>query len=368
MQMYLLVLKASTINDAFAQALTTLGFDPGLLTGGTQTSFGEWQAYGNVDSAGLTNGLAGQIVGDQAYIVALKSDKPDIQIVVPAFVRALNSVKIAGKKETVIESFADVEALAQQQVDHLAGSVSVAVVHKGKIVYSYAYGKANPLKGVTADTQTIYHFGSMTKPVTATALMQLVEQGKVDLDAWSGKYIPEFPKKWKVTVRELLDHSACMPDDKLLTGGLIARRGETLPSLEEAFSGYVKEDRDLGCEPGKTSQYANIHYLALARIVEEVSGESYETYVVDHILTPLEMKSTGFQLTEATDRYAKPQYPAGQIDKLIAELAAFHGPGLEAYFLGKSGAYDTMDDFRIPRPGAGWPARPATSPISCKCI
>ena len=53
------------------------------------------------------------------------------------------------------------------------------------------------------------------------------------------------------------------------------------------------------CEPGKVSQYANPHYLALARIIEEVSGEPYETYVVDHILTPLAMQSTDFQMVEA---------------------------------------------------------------------
>ncbi len=109
-----------------------------------------------------------------------------------------------------------------KQVDSLAGSVSVAVVHQDEIVYTYAYGEANPVEGIPADTQTIYQFGSMTKLFTASALMQLVEQGKVDLDAWPGKYIPEFPKSWKVTVRQLLDHSACMPDSDRLTMGLIA--------------------------------------------------------------------------------------------------------------------------------------------------
>ncbi len=55
-------------------------------------------------------------------------------------------------------------------------------MHRDKIVYTYAYGEANPAKGVAEDTQTIYKFGSMTKMVTASALMQLEEQGRVDLD------------------------------------------------------------------------------------------------------------------------------------------------------------------------------------------
>ena len=103
-----------------------------------------------------------------------------------------------------------------------------------------------------------------------------------------------FQKRWNVTVRQLLDHSACMPDSERLTHGLIAKPGESFAPLEEIFTTYVKDYPDLVCEPGKVSKYANPHYLALARIIEEVSGEPYETYVVDHILTPLAMESTQF--------------------------------------------------------------------------
>jgi CubicO group peptidase (beta-lactamase class C family) len=193
----------------------------------------------------------------------------------------------------------------------------------------------------------------MTKPFTATALMQLVEQGKVDLDAWPGEYIPEFPKGWKVTVRQLLDHSACMPDEARLVDGLIAERGESFPSLEEIFTNYVKDDLDLTCEPGEVFNYANAHYLALARIIEEVSGESYETYVVDHILTPLAMDSTHFQLVEAPERYAKGQYPTAKIDSLVAQLNEYRGPGHEDLILDKGESFSSVDDFRPLAPWGG---------------
>ena len=149
----------------------------------------------------------------------------------------------------------------------------------------------------------------------------------MDLDAWPGEYIPGFPERWKVTVRQLLDHSACMPDEERLTDGLIAKRGESFPPLEEIFTTYLKDNPELACEPGKISQYANAHYLALARIIEEVSGEPYETYVVDHILTPLAMDSTHFQIVEATERYAKGQYPTAKIDELVAQLNEYRGSG-----------------------------------------
>jgi CubicO group peptidase (beta-lactamase class C family) len=107
------------------------------------------------------------------------------------------------------------------------------------------------------------------------------------------------------------------------------------------------------CEPGKYSNYANSHYLALARIIEEVSGEPYETYVVDHILTPLAMQSTHFQLVEADKRYAKGQYPAARTDSLISQLNDYRGPGQEDLILKKGEPFTTMDDFRILPPWGG---------------
>jgi CubicO group peptidase (beta-lactamase class C family) len=353
MQMYLLVIKASTMSDAFSQAVAIAGFDPSLLSGGDIAIFGDWEAYATEDAAGITHALAGQIVGENAYVLTVKADEPGISPQNAATMRVLETMKISGKEDIAIESFADLEALVRKQVDGLAGSVSVAVLHKGEIVYTYVYGDADPVAGIAADTQTIYRYGSMTKPFTATALMQLEEQGLVDLDAWPGKYIPGFPEQWKVSVRQLLDHSACMPDNQLMTTGLIARRGESFPPLAEIFTAYMQGDPELACEPGKISQYANAHYLTLARIIEEVSGEPYETYVVDHILTPLAMDSTHFELVEATERYAKGQYPTDKVDNLVALLNEYRGPGQEDLVLQKGETFSTVDDFRPLAPWGG---------------
>jgi CubicO group peptidase (beta-lactamase class C family) len=353
---YILPLEAGTVEEAYSQAFEMLGFDPGLLKGGGFASFGDWQAYTRTDSAELTYGLAGQIVGSNAYVFVIKGDKPGVSPENAAVLRALTSIKIAGKNEmamTAIENYTDLETIVQKQIDSLAGSVSMAVMHQGEVVYTYVYGEANPVERILADTQTIYRYGSMTKPFTATALMQLVEQGLVDLDAWPGEYVPEFPEDWDVTVRQLLDHSACMPDEDRLTTGLIAQREESFPPLEEIFSAYVEDNLDLICGPGKYSNYANSHYLALARIIEEISGEPYETYVVEHILTPLKMDSTHFQLVEADERYAKGQYPAAKIDSLIAQLNEYRGPGQEELILQKGETFSTMEDFRVLPPWGG---------------
>ena len=356
MNMYMLVLPAGTIDEAFARAFGVLGFDPGLLTGGGFATFGDWEAYTQDDAAELTYGLAGQIVGDNAYVFVVRGDRPGVSPTNAAAMRALESTKITGKgesEEAAIESYADLEAMVRDRVDGLAGSASIAAVHQGEIVYTYVYGEADPIEGASADTGTIYRYGSMTKPVTAVALMQLVEQGLVDLDAWPGAYVPEFPERWDVTVRQLLDHSACMPDEERLVTGLIAGRGESFPSLEEIFTAYVGDDLELGCEPGKYSNYANAHYLALARIIEEVSGEPYEMYVVNHVLTPLGMEATHFQLVEPEERYAKGQYPTAKIDELVARLNEYRGPGQESLVLQRGDSFSTLDDFRPLAPWGG---------------
>ena len=360
LSMYLLVLKAGTVDDAFSQAFEAVGFDPGLLGGDSVTTFGDWHAYQQTDAAGLTYGLAGQIMGDNAYVMMIKTDKPGISVENVAVLHALTSIKIAGNDNMAIKGFSDVEDLIRKEVDRLAGSsLSVAVVHQDQIVYTYAYGQANPAAGIPADTGTIYQYGSMTKVVTASALLQLVEQGKVDLDAWPGKYIPEFPKRWNVTVRQLLTHSACMPANDRLTNGLIAFPGESFPALEEVFTTYVNDYPDLVCEPGKASAYSNPPFLALARIIEEVSGEPYETYVVDHILTPLAMESTSFKFVKADERYAKDQYPVTKIDNFIAQLKDYRGPIQEKFVLQKGESFVTLADYQILPPWGGLRGTPS---------
>ncbi len=356
LDLYVLVVQAGTMDEAYAQAFELLEFDPTLLKGGGYASFDDWQAYTQTDEAELAYGVAGQIVGENAYVLVVKAGKPGASPQNAAVMGVLTSFRIRGKddlSQMAIESYADLEAMLQKQMDSLAGSVSIAVMHQDEIVYTYVYGEADPTRGIPADKETIYRYGSMTKPVTATALMQLVEQGLVDLDAWPGKYVPEFPENWEVTVRQLLDHAACLPEADRQTTNLIALRGQSFAPLKDIFAAYVKEHSELACQPGKYSNYSNYHYLALARIIEEVSGEPYDEYVVNHILIPLEMESTHFQLVEAEERYAKGQYPAAMIDKLMDQLREFHGSNIEGLLLQKGEPFSTMDDFRILPPWGG---------------
>ena len=353
LNIYLLVLDAGTVDDAFSQAMEVVGFDTGLLGGDSVTTYGDWYAYQQQDAAGITYALAGQVVGEKAFVMLLKTDSPGVSPENMAILRALYSIKIAGQEEMLIEGYPDVEAMVQKEVDRLSGGMSIAVVHQGEIVYTYSYGLANPVAAIPVDDQTIYQYGSMTKVVTASALMQLEEQGLVDLDARAGDYIPEFPESWKITVRQLLTHSACLEENSILSNGLIAFPEESFDPLKDVFTNYIQDFPDLLCAPGKASAYSNPPFLVLARIIEEVSGEPYTNYVIDHILTPLEMESTQFKFVEAGERYAKDQFPASKVDNLLAEVTSFRGPGQEKLVLLKSEQYATLDDYQILPPWGG---------------
>ena len=89
----------------------------------------------------------------------------------------------------------------------LTPGVSVAIAKSNEIIWSKGYGKADMENGTPAKSNTVYRLASVSKPITAAAVMQLVEQGKIDLDAPIQKYVPSFPKKkYPITTRQLLGH------------------------------------------------------------------------------------------------------------------------------------------------------------------
>jgi CubicO group peptidase (beta-lactamase class C family) len=150
-----------------------------------------------------------------------------------------------------------------------------------------------------------------------------------------------------------------MPDVPLLTDGQIAKPGESFALLEEIFTGYVRDITDLVCEPGKISVYSNPHYLALARIIEEVSGEPYDTYVINHILSPLATETMCFQFIEAKERYAKDQYPEAKIGELVAQITEYRGPGQESLVLQHGERFAILTDYQILPPWGGLRGTPS---------
>jgi uncharacterized protein YbbC (DUF1343 family)/CubicO group peptidase (beta-lactamase class C family) len=182
-----------------------------------------------------------------------------------------------------------VDSVIRQAISE--GSIPGAVLlvgHDGRMVYRKAYGaRALEPKREAMTLDTVFDVASLTKViVTTTAVMQLVEQGKVRLNDLVAKYLPEFAPNGKdeITVRQLLTHySGLEPDLDLKT---------PWEGKDTAYRmAFAETPQD---PPGSKFTYSDINFIVLGALVERVSGESLDEYATRHIFTPLKMMRTRF--------------------------------------------------------------------------
>ncbi len=165
--------------------------------------------------------------------------------------------------------------------------MSVAIALDGRIVYSKGFGYADLENKVPFTAQTVSRIGSVSKTFTALAIMQLVEQGKINLDTEVQTYVPTFPKKIApITIRQLLCHQS----------GIRHYKGsEFLSAVEyndvESSLAIFKDDPLLQ-PPGEKYSYTTYGYNLLSRVVEAASGESFPDYLQKHMIAPLNMNQT----------------------------------------------------------------------------
>lgn len=171
---------------------------------------------------------------------------------------------------------------------------SLAVVDRKGLISSGAFGYANLQQRRPATPQTAYHLFSGTKLYTATAVMQLVETGKLSLDDSPDKHIPGLRQVENITIRQLLSHTSGLKDT--LKAFLAIHFEDEAPlTTAEALSRYQLGSKR---EPGARVEYCNANYAILGEIITRVSGQPYPDYVTEHILKPLGMP-VAFTLTEA---------------------------------------------------------------------
>ena len=178
---------------------------------------------------------------------------------------------------------------AQAKAGQFQGAVLVA--RRGTVIYSDAKGLADREARTPNTLETKFRMGSMNKMFTATAIMQLVQAGKIRLDAPLGTYLANYPNRdvaTKVTIHHLLTHTGGTGD---IFGPQFSARRLELKTLDD----YVKlyGARGLEFEPGSKWQYSNYGFLLLGVIVERVSRQSYYDYVRDHIFAPAGMAGSG---------------------------------------------------------------------------
>jgi CubicO group peptidase (beta-lactamase class C family) len=174
---------------------------------------------------------------------------------------------------------------------HIPG-LSLAVVRDGRIIKAQGYGVANIELNVPAASDTVYEIGSMTKQFTATAIMMLVEEGKVSLDDKLTKYFRQdegAPEAWsRITVRHLLTHMSGIQNHV------------AAPDFPDLFHTNLTRDSlvkrffklPLEFQPGETWAYDNTGYYLLGIIIEKASGKSFWQFLDERIFQPLGMTAT----------------------------------------------------------------------------
>src|SRR5947207_1524565 len=189
------------------------------------------------------------------------------------------------------ETFLDALIPSQLRNRNIAGAV-VSVVKDGQLLFQKGYGYADfeAKKPVLAD-QTLFRPGSISKLFTATAVMQLVEQGKLELDRDVNEYLDfAIPKTYPepVTLRQLLTHTAGFEDT--LKNLFVAHESDL-----KLLRAYLEDQMPARIfPPGKVPSYSNYGFTLAGYIVERVSGEKFERYIDNHILMPLRMTSSTF--------------------------------------------------------------------------
>jgi CubicO group peptidase (beta-lactamase class C family) len=223
------------------------------------------------------------------------------------------------------------DALIPQQLDeyHIPGA-AIVVVKNGEMVFAKGYGFANleQERPVVVD-QTLFRTGSVAKLFTWTAVMQLVEQGKLDLDANVNHYLSDFqiPDTFPepITIEHLLTHTAGFED---LSAGAIRARPQDL----EPFGAFIARTIPTRIFPsGEVSAYSNYGTALAGYIVEQVSGQPFEQYVQRNIFNPLGMLHTTFNQP----------VPASMADELASGYiyadGAFKPKPFEIYQIGPAG-------------------------------
>jgi CubicO group peptidase (beta-lactamase class C family) len=218
-----------------------------------------------------------------------------IVVLFTVIVGCSNSKKVIKDND---KDFAEIETFLQSLID--TGGISgitIAITVNQDIVYTKGFGVTNTNTKVKLEPKHIFHIASVSKTFAATAVMQLYEKGKIDIHKPLITYLPYFKMKDEryksITIEQMLNHTSGMPD-------VDDYEWEKAISDEGAAERYTKSlsDSVLISKPGSEFHYSNIAFDLMADLIAKVSGISFEKYVKENILTPLEMKESSFYYPE----------------------------------------------------------------------
>ena len=335
LNMYVVTVESDDLAAGEAAALKQAGIDPTALTKTDDASLGDWTVtfYSLGEGQGVTPVC--QVEDKVTYCLIATGDEGLTQNPPEHVMMTIQGFAIAGKETTLPSTIADFEAYVNSFVGELPPGLSIVITLGGDVLYSKGFGMADGPKDMTAEPDTVYLWGSMTKIVTGVAIMQLVDQGLVDLDAPVSDYLDYFPAEYGITVRQLLDHSAGLGEPPQFVEANLRLDGQPLPDPDLVAKEYLGWLSEPMFEPGSASSYSNPGFVMLGQIVAEVSGQPYIEYVQEHILAPLGMENTDFTYSNRVmiAKAAAPAFPAAQVEDVITMVDQARGLGDGADFI-----------------------------------
>lgn len=187
-----------------------------------------------------------------------------------------------------------IDSIIEASIDPQGPGLAVAVAQNGDCLHCKGYGLANLEWSVPVTTDTVFRLATLTKPFTATAILLLYQQGKLDLSDTVTSYFPDFPADWNaITIEHLLTHTSGIKNYNDLDGFIrIWSRADLSPrELVTLFA-----DLPLDFAPGSQFAYTNSDYVLLGLLIETLSGMSYDEFIRAHIFAPLGMSRSYYML------------------------------------------------------------------------
>jgi len=348
--MYVLTVESNDLEVGADAALRQIDIDPSALTKTNETKFGDWTItfYSLGEGQGVTPLC--QVEDEVTYCLVATGDEGLTQNPPEHVMMTIQGFAIAGKETTLPSTIEDFEAYVNSFVGDLPPGLSIVITLDGDVLYSKGFGMADGPNDMTAEPDTVWLWGSMTKIVTGVALMQLVDQGLVDLDAPVSVYLDYFPAEYGITVRQLLNHSAGLGEPPEFIPVNLRLDGQPLPDPDLVAKGYLEWLSEPMFEPGSASSYSNPGFVMLGQIVAEASGQPYIEYVQEHILAPLGMENTDFTYSNQAmmANAAAPAFPAAQVEDVITTVDRARGLGDVADFIREvDGQFAWMNRYNV---------------------
>jgi CubicO group peptidase (beta-lactamase class C family) len=207
------------------------------------------------------------------------------------------------------DQFDSVRVMIRRAIDGGLPSLAVAVAKDGRVIWEEGFGVADRERNIAAGPHTMYSLASISKPFTATAVMKLVEEGKIQLDRPANAYLRGARLTGlagdasRVTVRQVMSHTAGLP---LHWQFFYANADYRRPEMDTTISRYGI----VVYPPGTVYQYSNLGYGILDYIVSRVSGRSYADYMRDEIFMPLGLTHTSVDIAPGLEQHVAQRYDA----------------------------------------------------------